>query len=66
MSHIIKARRQNKLSKGIKIKAPEENEELTMEDIEIIKRSSQMDSASQTRSVYQAFNEAEEKAFEDF
>ena len=37
MSQIIKARNKNKLNKGVKLKRPEENEELTQEDVEFIK-----------------------------
>lgn len=39
MSQVLKARNRNKLTKGVKLKRPEENEELTLEDVEFIKKS---------------------------
>lgn len=39
MSQIIKARNKNKLNKGVKIRRPEENQELTQEDIDFIRKS---------------------------
>lgn len=41
MAQVLKARNKNKLNKGVKLKKPEENEDLTLEDVEFLKNSTE-------------------------
>lgn len=49
MSQILKARNKNKLTKGVKLKKPEENEELTIEDVEFIRKCKEQENSTGIR-----------------